>query len=73
VTGTIVERDGGTLLVDEGTEKGRKILVIPPHATGRIQVRFPRLAPGYLIDVIGLRRQAAVDAASVSRSSPVSV
>jgi hypothetical protein len=56
VTGTIVERDGDTLLVDAGTEKGREILVIPPYATGRIQVRFPLLEPGYLIDVIGLRR-----------------
>jgi hypothetical protein len=56
VTGTIVERDGDTLLVDAGTEKGREILVIPPYANGRIQVRFPLLEPGYLIDVIGLRR-----------------
>jgi hypothetical protein len=55
-TGTIVERDGDTLLVDAGTEKGREILVIPPHAASRIQVRFPQLEPGYLIDVIGLRR-----------------
>jgi hypothetical protein len=56
VTGTIVERDGDTLLVDAGTEMGREILVIPPYAAGRIQVRFPLLEPGYLIDVIGLRR-----------------
>jgi hypothetical protein len=56
VTGTIVERDGDTLLVDAGTEMGREILVIPSYATGRIQVRFPLLEPGYLIDVIGLRR-----------------
>jgi hypothetical protein len=56
VTGTIVERDGDTLLVDAGTERGREILVIPPYAAGRIQVRFPLLEPSYLIDVIGLRR-----------------
>ena len=70
VTGTIVERDAGTLLVDEGTEKGRKILVIPPHATGRIQVRFPRLQPGYLIDVIGLRRQGFVEGLIPATSQP---
>ena len=70
VTGTIVERDGDTLLVDEGTEKGRKILVIPPHATGRIQVRFPRLAPGYLIDVIGLRRPGFLEGLVPATSQP---
>ena len=70
VTGTIVEREAGTLLVDEGTEKGRKILVIPPYATGRIQVRFPRLQPGYLIDVIGLRRPGFVEGLIPATSQP---
>lgn len=70
VTGTIVERDADTLLVDEGTEKGRKILVIPRHATGRIQVRFPRLQPGYLIDVIGLRRPGFVEGLIPATSQP---
>ena len=56
VTGTIIEREGpATLLVDEGPAKGRKIVMIAPEAAGRIQVRFPRLEPGYLIDVIGAR------------------
>jgi len=70
VTGTIVERDGGAFLVDEGTDKGRKILVIPPHASGRIQVRFPRLAPGYLIDVIGLRRPGFLEGLIPATSQP---
>jgi hypothetical protein len=70
VTGTVVEREAGTLLVDEGIEKGRKILVIPPHATGRIQVRFPRLQPGYLIDVIGLRRPGFVEGLIPATSQP---
>ena len=70
VTGTIVERDADTLLVDEGTEKGRKILVIPPYASGRIQVRFPRLQPGYLIDVIGLRRPGFVEGLIPATSQP---
>jgi hypothetical protein len=70
VTGTIVERDGGALLVDEGTDKGRKILVIPPQATGRIQVRFPRLQPGYLIDVIGLRRPGFLEGLVPATSQP---
>jgi hypothetical protein len=57
-TGTIVEHDEpGTLLVDEGPAKGRRIVVIGAEAFGRVQVRFPRLEPGYLIDVIGLKRE----------------
>ena len=70
VTGTIVERDAGTLLVDEGTEQGRKILVIPEQASGRIQVRFPRLQPGYLVDVIGLRRPGVVEGLIPATSQP---
>jgi hypothetical protein len=70
VTGTIVERDAGTLLVDEGTEQGRKILVIPERASGRIQVRFPRLRPGYLVDVIGLRRPGFVEGLIPATSQP---
>src|SRR6201996_8128356 len=70
VTGTIGERDSGTLLVDEGTEHGRKILVIPEQAAGRIQVRFPRLQPGYLIDVIGLRHPGFVEGLIPATSQP---
>jgi hypothetical protein len=70
VTGTIVERDAGTLLVDEGTEQGRKILVIPEQASGRIQVRFPRLQPGYLVDVIGLRHPGFVEGLIPATSQP---
>jgi hypothetical protein len=56
VTGTIIERQGpAILLVDEGPAKGRKIVINAAEAEGRIQVRFPRLEPGYLIDVIGLK------------------
>jgi hypothetical protein len=70
VTGTIVERDAGTLLVDEGTEQGRKILVIPDQVSGRIQVRFPRLQPGYLVDVIGLRRPGFLEGQIPATSQP---
>jgi hypothetical protein len=70
VTGTIVERDAGTLLVDEGTEQGRKILVIPDQASGRIQVRFPRLQPGYLVDVIGLRHPGFLEGLIPATSQP---
>ena len=63
VTGTIIELDGpASLLVDEGPAKGRRIVLIRPEAASRIQVRFPRLEPGYLIDVIGLKHDGYLQA-----------
>ena len=71
VTGTIIERQGpATLLVDEGPAKGRKIVIIAAEAEGRIQVRFPRLEPGYLIDVIGLRHDGFLQALIPATSQP---
>ena len=55
VTGVIAERSGSTLIVDEGATRGRQALTLHPGALGRIQVRFPTLEPGYLVDIIGLR------------------
>lgn len=56
VTGTIVESRGRELIVDEGPARGRQTVLIDEGSLRQIQVRFPRIAPGYLIDVIGLRR-----------------
>jgi hypothetical protein len=71
VTGTIIEREGpATLLVDEGPAKGRKIVMIGTAATGRIQVRFPRLEPGYLIDVMGLKHEGFLQALIPATSQP---
>jgi hypothetical protein len=71
VTGTIVELDGpASLLVDEGPAKGRRIVLIAPTAAGRIQVRFPRLEPGYLIDVIGLKHDGYLQALIPATSQP---
>ena len=71
VTGTIIERDGpATLLVDEGPAKGRRIVIIGAGAAGRIQVRFPRLEPGYLIDVIGLRHDGFLQALVPATAQP---
>jgi hypothetical protein len=55
VTGVIAERSGGTLIVDEGATRGPQAITLHPSALGRIQVRFPTLEPGYLVDIIGLR------------------
>jgi hypothetical protein len=71
VTGTIIERTGpARLLVDEGPVKGRRIVLIAPEATRRIQVRFPRLEPGYLLDVIGLRQDGFLAALIPATSQP---
>ena len=55
VTGIITERSGSTLVVDEGATRKAQVITIQPRAVGRIQVRFPTLEPGYLVDIIGLR------------------
>jgi len=72
VTGVIVERDSDSdsLLVDEGKTKPRQLVRIPLGSAGRIQVRFPNLEPGYLIDVIGLRRAAVLEARIPGTSQP---
>ncbi len=70
VTGIILERDADSLLVDEGRTKPRQLVTIPAGSFGRIQVRFPSLEPGYLIDVIGLRRPGELEARIPATSQP---
>ena len=53
MTGIITERSGSTLLVDEGATREPQVIAIQPRSLGRIQVRFPTLEPGYLVDIIG--------------------
>ena len=57
VTGTIMVRDQDRLVVAEGSTKKLQTVVIPPRARVRIQVRFPTLQPGYLVDIIGVRHR----------------
>jgi hypothetical protein len=70
VTGTIIEREGAELLVDEGPAKGRKIVLIGKGALRPILVRFPRMEPGYLIDVIGLRQEGYLLALTPATAQP---
>jgi hypothetical protein len=70
VTGTIVEHDGNVLVVDEGVTRPRQVVTIPPRAAGRIQVRFPTLQPGFLIDVIGLRTEDGLAGLIPATSQP---
>jgi hypothetical protein len=61
VTGTILSGDSASVLVDEGATRSKQNVVIPRKARGRIQVRFPNLRPGYLIDIIGIRRSGHLE------------
>ena len=70
VTGVILERDREGIVVDAGKTRGRQVIVIPGCAESRIQVRFPRLEPGYIIDVIGLRRGAVIEGLIPATSQP---
>ncbi len=70
VTGTIVERTGNTLIVDQGHTRGRGVLVLSGRSCGPILVRFPKLEPGYLIDVIGVRRGGVVEGLVPATSQP---
>ncbi len=70
VTGTILERKGNELLVDQGHTRGRGTIVLSSSGADRIRVRFPKLEPGYLIDVIGLRRGGYVEGRLPATSQP---
>jgi hypothetical protein len=70
VTGTIIEVSDRELLVDTGPGKSRQIVVIDESSLSRIQVRFPRLEPGYLVDVIGVRQQGYLRAQLHATSQP---
>jgi hypothetical protein len=71
VTGIITERSGSRLVVDEGVTRPPQTVVIQPRVVGRILVRFPTLEPGYLVDIIGLRRRdGELDAMLPATSQP---
>jgi len=70
VTGLITERSGNQLLVDEGATRGTQVITLQQRAVGRIRVRFPTLEPGYLVDIIGLRRDAELVGIIPATSQP---
>ncbi len=70
VTGVIAERSGDTLLVDEGVTHNLQPIVLHQQAIGRIQVRFPALEPGFLVDIIGRRRGAELIGLIPATSQP---
>lgn len=71
VTGTIIETDGSELLVDEGpTRRGRQLVRIEAGSFRQIQMRFPRLEAGFLIDVIGTRQEGYLRAVKPATAQP---
>jgi hypothetical protein len=70
VAGRVSESGTTQLTVDEGTTRPRQAVAIAPAAANRIRVRFPQLEPGNLIDVIGLRRGAVLEAFIPATSQP---
>lgn len=74
VTGTIVAAEGRAeheFLVDTGLP-GRALerVVVAGASLKQIQVRFPRLSAGYLIDVIGTRHQGYLLAVAPATAQP---
>jgi len=70
ITGIITARSGGTLIVDEGVTRVPRVVSIPERAFGRIQVRFPTLEVGYLVDIIGLHRDGELEGLIPATSQP---
>jgi len=71
VAGAIVTVDGPRLLVDTGRrDRGPEPVMIAEASLRQVQVRFPRLAPGYLIDVIGTRHQGYLLAVVPATAQP---
>lgn len=70
VTGVITERVGNRFEVDAGPHRGQLTVTVPDDALRRVQVRHPRLEPGALFDVIGLRRGREILGLRPLRSSP---
>jgi hypothetical protein len=70
VTGVIMELDRQSMLIEEGRTTRRQAVLIPPHVMSRLQVRFPRLEPGYLVDFIGLRGRGYLEALVPATSQP---
>jgi hypothetical protein len=71
VTGTIVAADGGEFLVDAGRrDRLPRRVVIAAGSARSVEVRFPRLEPGYLIDVIGTRHGDHLLAVAAAAAQP---
>lgn len=72
-TGTIISVEGRkdiTVELDCGPHRGRRSIVIPYRATGRLRVRHPQFEPGFLFDAIGIRQDGTTKALLPATSQP---
>jgi hypothetical protein len=70
-TGAIVDVAGLEFLVDAGRQdRTLQRVVLAAPSLRQIQVRFPRLEPGYLIDVIGTRHDDYLLAVAPATAQP---
>jgi hypothetical protein len=53
-----------------GPHRGRRTIVIPYRASGRLRVRHPQFEPGYLFDAIGIREGGVTQARLPATSQP---
>lgn len=72
-TGTIVSIEGRKDIavdLDCGPHRGRRNVVIPYRATGRLRVRHPQFEPGFLFDAIGIRQDGTTQVLLPATSQP---
>ncbi|MFJ2028201.1 hypothetical protein [Streptosporangium sp. NPDC087985] len=74
ITGVIQSVDSGpkdrTVELYCGPHRGRRAIVIPYRASGRLRVRHPQFEPGYLFDAIGVRESGTAYARLPATSQP---
>ncbi|MFC5186639.1 hypothetical protein [Actinomadura harenae] len=70
VTGTLLSARPDTLEVDLGPHRGRARVALDPRSSQLVQVRHPRLEPGYLVDVLCVRSPAGPRAVGPATSQP---
>ncbi|GAA2875787.1 hypothetical protein GCM10010517_36770 [Streptosporangium fragile] len=74
ITGVIqavgTESKDRTLELHCGPHRGRRTVVVPYRASGRLQVRHPKFEPGYLFDAIGVREDGVAHARLPATSQP---
>jgi hypothetical protein len=73
LTGTILSVEGRrdmTVELDCGPHRGRRTVIVPYRATGRIMVRHARFEPGFLFDAIGIKRDGTTFALLPATSQP---
>ncbi len=70
VCGTILECDSERMLVAECAIRQPQTVVISPRARVRIRVKLPNLRPGYLVDIIGVRRGGVLNGLIATSPQP---